>query len=116
MTVVAEPTFLDTNLLVYASVDASPFHATALNTIAALEQHNVPLWISRQVIREYLATLIRPRMSIPVVELANAVRAFERRYQIAEEGPLITTQLLAFLEQGVSRQIHDTNIVATMLT
>ena len=76
----------------------------------------MPLWISRQVIREYLATLVRPRISIPLVELANAVRSFEMRYQVAEEGPLVTVQLLTFLEQGVSRQVHDTNIVATMLT
>ena len=48
MTVVAEPTFLNTNILVYASVDASPFHAAALSAIAALEQQHVPLWISRQ--------------------------------------------------------------------
>ena len=116
MTVVAEPTFLDTNMLVYASVDASPFHTAALSAIAALEQNQVPLWISRQVIREYLATLVRPRIGIPLIELANAVRAFELRYQVADEGPLVTTQLLTFVEQGVSRQIHDTNIVATMLT
>jgi hypothetical protein len=38
------------------------------------------------------------------------------RYQVAEEGPLVTAQLLAFLEQGLSCQVHDTNIVATMLT
>lgn len=116
MTVAAEPTFLDTNILVYASVDASPFHTAALSAIADLEQHQVPLWISRQVIREYLATLVRPRLGIPLVALANAVRSFELRYQVAEEGPLVTTQLLTFLEQGVIRQVHDTNIVATMLT
>jgi hypothetical protein len=38
------------------------------------------------------------------------------RYQVAEDSPLVTAQLLTFLEQGVSRQIHDTNIVATMFT
>jgi len=116
MTVAAEPTFLDTNILVYASVAASPFHAVALRTIAELEHDAVPLWISRQVIREYLATLVRPRVGIPLVELAAAVRAFELRYQVAEENPRVTAQLLTFVEQGVSRQIHDTNIVATMLT
>jgi len=41
LTVAAEPTFLDTNVLVYASVDASPFHTAALSVIAALEQSNV---------------------------------------------------------------------------
>jgi predicted nucleic acid-binding protein len=115
MTVAAEPTFLDTNVLVYASVDASPFHTAALSAIALLEQNNIQLWISRQVIREYLATLIRPHVGIPLVELADAVRSFEMRYQIAEESPLVTAQLLTFLEQGLSRQVHDTNIVATML-
>jgi hypothetical protein len=51
-----------------------------------------------------------------LAELANAVRVFERRYQVADEGPLVTAQLLAFVEQAMSRQVHDTNIVATMLT
>ena len=52
MTVAAEPTVLDTNILVYASVAASPFHAAALRAIATLEQHNVSLWRSRQIMRE----------------------------------------------------------------
>ncbi len=29
---------------------------------------------------------------------------------------MVTAQLLALLEQGYSTQVHDTNIVATMLT
>lgn len=116
MTVVAEAHFLDTNVLVYASVDASPLHSLALSTITDLEAQQTPLWISRQVIREYLATLVRPSVGIPIAELAATVRSFEQRYQIAEESPLITAQLLLLLEQGTSRQVHDTNIVATMLT
>jgi predicted nucleic acid-binding protein len=116
MTVAAEPTFLDTNVLVYASVDTSPFHTAALSAIAILEHNNVQLWISRQVIREYLATLVRPHVGIPLVHLADAVRSFEMRYQVAEDSPLVTAQLLTLLEQGVSRQVHDTNIVATMFT
>jgi predicted nucleic acid-binding protein len=43
MTVAAEPIFLDTNVLVYASVDASPFHVAALNAIDALEQSTVQI-------------------------------------------------------------------------
>jgi adenine-specific DNA-methyltransferase len=33
---------------------------------------------------------------------------------MAEDGPLVTAQLLALLEQGYSTQVHDTNIVATI--
>lgn len=113
---VGEATFLDTNILVYASVDTSPFHTAALNAITELESNNTQIWISRQILREYLATLVRPKISIPVADLTSAVRLFELRYQIAEESPLVTAQLLTFLDQAMSRQIHDTNIVATMVT
>ena len=115
MTEAAEATFLDTNILVYASVAASPFHTASLDAITKLENTNVPIWISRQVMREYLATLVRPKIGIPLGELTQAVRSFELRYQVAEDSPLVTAQLLMLLEQTASRQIHDSNIVATML-
>lgn len=113
---VAEPIFMDTNILVYASVDSSPFYDLARTTITAYEQAGTPLWISRQVLREYLATLIRPNVGIPITELTATVRRYELRFQVAEESPLVTAQLLALLEQSHSRQVHDTNIVATMQT
>lgn len=115
-TAVAEPLFLDTNILVYASVDSSPFYEVARRAITDYESQGIPLWISRQVLREYLATLARPRVGVPIAVLTAAVRQFEVRFQIAEEGPLVTAHLLALLEQGYSQQIHDTNIVATMRT
>ena len=61
MTVAADSIFLDTNILVYASADTSPLHAAALNALTALETSGVQLWISRQVMRKYLATLVRPK-------------------------------------------------------
>ena len=49
--------------------------------------------------------------------LANSVRAFERRFRVAEEGALVTAKLLELLLQFPpgGKQIHDTNIVATVL-
>ena len=115
-TAAADPVFLDTNILVYASVDASPFYQAARAAITAYEASQTLLWISRQVLREYLATLARPHVGIPITELTAAVRQFEVRFQMAEDGPLVTAQLLTLLEQGYSTQVHDTNIVATMQT
>lgn len=114
--VAADPIFIDTNILVYASVDSSPFYERARAAIAHYEANGTPLWISRQVLREYLATLVRPRVGIPIEELTDTVREFETRFHIAEEGPLVTVHLLALLEQGYSTQVHDTNIVAVMQT
>lgn len=115
-TAAAEPIFLDTNILVYASVDTSPFYDRARAAITDYETNGTLLWISRQVLREYLATLARRHVGIPITELTATVRQFEVRFQMAEEGPLITAQLLTLLEQGYSTQVYDTNIVATMQT
>jgi predicted nucleic acid-binding protein len=115
-TAAAEPVFLDTNILVYASVDTSPFYGQARAAIMYYETDGTPIWISRQILREYLATLARPHVGIPISTLTAAVRQFAVRFQIAEEGPFVTAQLLALLEQGYSTHIHDTNIVATMQT
>ncbi len=57
----ASALFLDTNVLVYANVASAPLHDTALEAIRRHYQSGTRLWISRQVIREYLATLSRPQ-------------------------------------------------------
>ena len=45
------------------------------------------------------------------------VRHFQRRFRVANEGPEVTTRLLALLIEVPTRgrRIHDANIVATML-
>lgn len=112
--VAADDVFIDTNILVYASVNSSPFYHAARTAIAKLEAALTPQWISRQVLREYLATLARPRTGIAIADLTAAVRQFEMRFRVAEDGLLVTAHLLELLEQGYSTQVHDTNIVATM--
>jgi predicted nucleic acid-binding protein len=109
-----EPIFLDTNILVYASVDSSPFYNRAQTAITDYEAQGTHLWISRQILREYLATLSRPHVGIPIAELTTAIRQFELRFQLVEDGPFVTAHLLALLEDGYSTHVHDTNIVATM--
>jgi predicted nucleic acid-binding protein len=119
MSVVASPTFLDTNVLVFASIDQAPRHAVALSAIQVREQAGVDLWISRQVLREYLAVLSRPQTftpPLPVSVLVNQVRAFESRFHVAADTAEVTSFLLDLIQQipvGGS-QVHDANIVATM--
>lgn len=55
----ASAVFLDTNTLVYATVAESPFHLPALTAVQSLEQISTTLWVSRQILREYLSTLSR---------------------------------------------------------
>ena len=76
--------------------------------------------INRQIMREYLATLTRPQtLSMPVSRDAvlSDVAKMSRQFEILEEGTQVTTNLLILCnEVNVSgSQIHDANIVATML-
>jgi predicted nucleic acid-binding protein len=78
------------------------------------------LWISRQIIREYLATLTRPQTwGNPQLAsvLIREVGHFQSRFLLAEDGPTVTEHLLDLLARFSvgGKQIHDANIVATML-
>ncbi len=119
-TMAVDRVFLDTNVLVRANVSSAPLHQEALQAIESREQAGVDLWISRQVLREYLAVLTRPQAftaPIAITTLAAQVRLFETRFFVADEGPSVTAHLLSLLETipAGGKQIHDTNIVATML-
>jgi predicted nucleic acid-binding protein len=112
--------FVDTNILVYAAVSQSPFHVESRRAILSRQETGFELWISRQVLREYLATLSRPQtFSIPQPNeiLIEDVRKLQRNFSIAEDGPDVTSKLLEILKSFPvgGKQIHDANIVATML-
>lgn len=114
-----ERVFLDTNILVYANIAEAPLHDAALNRIRTSEQAGSALWISRQVLREYLAVLTRPGAfprPIPKPTLITQVRLFIDRFQVADDTAPVTRHLLALLERFSigGRQVHDANIVATM--
>jgi predicted nucleic acid-binding protein len=71
-------------------------------------------------VAEYLAVLSRPQSFTAPVSighlLADVVK-FQNDFQIAEDGPAVTAHLLSLLGTVAcaGRQIHDANIVATML-
>ena len=113
--------FLDTNMLVFANIEEAPLHTFALTALQEHEQAGTEMWISRQVLREYLATLSRPQTFTPPIsseKLALQIRAFIVRFQIADDTASVTERLLDLIRQGPigGKQIHDANIVATMLT
>ena len=114
-----DPVFLDTNILVYSGAIQAPFHTLAREAVQALERTGVDLWISRQILREYLAVFTRPQSFVtarPMSLLIADVRHFDGRFHVAEDGPDVTSHLLTLLAQIPvgGRQIHDANIVATM--
>jgi predicted nucleic acid-binding protein len=111
--------FIDTNVLVYATVATAPHHGIASARLSAEYGAGKPLWVSRQILREYLAVLSRPQTFTPpltAVQLIVHVRAFQAQFLIAEEDNLVTDNLLNLLSAipVAGKQVHDANIVASM--
>lgn len=114
------PVFIDTNVLVFANLESSPFHERAVTSLTRLAQIGAKLFTSRQVLREYLAAISRPGLladDIPVQSLIQDVKDFENGFIIIEDSPAVTAKLMWLVEKFAVRgkQIHDANIVATML-
>ena len=120
-TTAADPLFVDTNILVFANTATAPLHAEAQAVLQAFAASGDELWISRQILREYLATLSRPQSftaPVPAATLVADIRRFQAQFQIAEDGPAVTANLLTLLSTVPvgGKQVDDANIVATMQT
>ena len=111
--------FVNTNILVYATARSAPFRdrsRAALSRLAASE----PPAVSRQILREYIAVMTRQQIWGKALTLAEATAdadAFVRRFRVLEDGPPVWDQLMELSRRYSfgGRQVHDANIVATML-
>lgn len=116
----ADKIFCDTNIILRAYHDSFPEHETVKATFDHfLAEHD--LWISRQVIREYLVQATHPRtFETPLTgeQVVEQVGNILKSCFVADETKATTLQLLSLLKSyPVSgKQIHDANIVAAMLS
>jgi len=72
--------FLDTNILVYASIGESIFHDAALEKIQTCHKYGMEIWISHQILREFLAVHTRPNLFVhplPLTVLIEDIRQFQ---------------------------------------
>lgn len=72
-TTAADPVFVDTNVLVYSTRPLSAHHAAAARALARLGAAGAALWISPQVLREYLAAVTRPQATAPGLPIETAI-------------------------------------------
>jgi predicted nucleic acid-binding protein len=119
-TTAADPVFVDTNVLVYSTRPLAAHHSVAAAALARLGAAGATPWISPQVLREYLAAVTRPQATAPGLPMATAindVQRFRTQFRIADERPSVLERLIEILlaHRVAGRQVHDANIVATML-
>ena len=112
--------FVDTNVLVKARILEARDHEVARASLQRAFDEPEALRISRQVLREYLAVVTRPQTWLVPIPREDALDDVERliaTYEILEDGPVVTDRLVSLCREVPvgGRQIHDANIVATML-
>lgn len=112
--------FVDTNVLIYSTRTSSSFYARANAALTNAARTEPRLAISRQIVREYLAVVTRPggeSEPLPMAAALADVARFEKDFDILEDGPAVAAQLVQLCRAVTvsGRQVHDANIVATML-
>jgi len=112
--------FLDTNIVLRLVNSGLAEHSQVQRLVQTVRDENRELWISRQVIREYLVQVTRPGvLAVPLSgeQVRIHIQTLKLLFKVADETEATTDQLLALLEEFPSggKQIHDANIVATML-
>ncbi len=112
--------FVDTNILVFANVKTSAFHSKAKAKLIEFSEKGYDLYISNQIIREYLSVLSKPDSEgnkLSTNNLLNDMSRLETEYSVIFENEHTLNNLRMLLSDCPTggKQIHDANIVATML-
>jgi predicted nucleic acid-binding protein len=120
MAMMGDRVFLDTGILLRIAIANFPFHPEARRLIAIEYRRNSQIWISRQVIREFLVQATRPQSFMKPLTIKKAIQLIEGmhgQFTIANETSDVTKKMFDLLKTypTTGKQVHDANIVATML-
>lgn len=120
-TTVVDRVFLDTNVLVAATDRLRAAHHSAVEVLDGWRANGATLYVSGQVLREYLVVVTRPvsanGLGLDPSDAVDNLRVFRSRVSPVDENTAVQDRLLMLLDQipGRGKQIHDANLVATML-
>lgn len=115
----AERCLVDTNVLVYSTVSANPWHREAREWLAELHGAGVKLCVTPQILREYLVVLTRGAIfetEFTTDEVLAILAALLQTLDVLDETSAVASMLRSLLERYPIRgkRIHDANLVATM--
>jgi predicted nucleic acid-binding protein len=112
--------FLDTNIVLRATITQFPLHEQVREFVNNYIVGETELWINRQVVREYFNQVTRPQIFMNPMKPEQIQPQYEvmcTMFKIADETEAVTAQLIILLQEypTAGKQVHDANIVATML-
>ncbi len=116
----AEQLFLDTNVLVYATVTSAPWHAHTRAVLARLLREGCAFVVSTQILREFVVVLSRPQAfaePAPVASVLERAEQWRSCCTVLGETPATFERLCRLLRRYpvAGKRVHDANVVACML-
>ena len=116
----ADKVFIDTNVLLNAAFAQREKHQECQQEIEALVSQDTELWINGQVIREFIAESTRMTTDgkkLSIQEIRYHLNRYLTLCHVVDESMAVRVNLLRLWSELEIRgnNIHDTNIVATML-
>jgi len=116
----ADRVFIDTNILVYATLAQSAFHSSARGMVDSYLDREATVCASNQVLREFLSCTTRPGIMLEPLDRMEAldhVQGFIEQFEILTDSATTAEKLYQLLREVdcCGKQVHDANIVATML-
>jgi predicted nucleic acid-binding protein len=121
LSVVPDRVMLDTTVLLAATDETRAEHRDALTVLNDWAAVRTDLCTSGQILREYLAVATRPAenngLGLDLADALGNVRAIRERTTLLAEDSKVADRLLGLLAdvECRGRQVHDANVVATML-
>jgi len=118
---VADRIVVDTNVLLAATDRSRAEHQEALAVLNDWPRQGTVLYASGQILREYLGVATRPTaqngLGLDRTDALANVHAIRGRVQFLAEDGKVSDRLLALVAEVPcgGKQIHDANVVATML-
>jgi predicted nucleic acid-binding protein len=121
LSIVPDRVMLDTNVLLAATDETRAEHRDALTVLNDWAAVRTDLCTSGQILREYLAVATRPAkkngLGLDLADALGNVRAIRERTTLLVEDSKVADRLLGLVAdvECKGRQVHDANVVATML-
>jgi predicted nucleic acid-binding protein len=108
--------FIDANVLVYATARNAPFRDQARAALSRLAVDE-PLAVSRQILREDIAVMTRQEIwgkALTLIEAAADAATFVDRFTVLEDGPAVWDRLIERQQPALAMCQHGRDNIGVM--
>ncbi|PXA05288.1 hypothetical protein DDZ13_00025 [Coraliomargarita sinensis] len=117
----AEPCFVDTNILLSATLIGRPEHSRSHQLLGMGLTGELRLFVCGQIFREYLVVATRPLenngLGLTPKKATENIRSFRKCLQLLDETDATARRLewLTTKQRLKGKRIHDANIISIMI-